>query len=77
MVRIHLGPVSDLGTVMNEAESTPTPTLEPKAYHIRDEIIGEMAAILYDIAPPDGQRIIARLLDELRDAVLREAINGK
>ena len=55
--------------------STEKTTVKPASV-IRDELIGEMAAILYDIAPPDAQRIIARKMDELSWAVQRESQSG-
>lgn len=39
---------------------------------IRNELIIELATILHDLAPPAGQRIIGRKVDELHAAILRE-----
>lgn len=50
-----------------------TTAAEKSSEDIIHDLIGEMAAILHDIAPPDGQRRIARLMDDLRFAVQREA----
>lgn len=50
-----------------------TPETTHSSAQIRDILTEEMAHILHDIAPPDGQRTIARLMDELRRAYEREA----
>ena len=43
---------------------SPTQTTKSSAY-IKDELLLAMASILYEIAPPDGQKTIARLMDQL------------
>lgn len=48
---------------------------EKSAVEIRDELISQMAVILYALAPDNGKQIINRLMMQLNDAIDREFNN--